>query len=53
MKKYTEQMMFKCTKEEKEQIKTLANNLKMTTSEYLRAMALGVRKSYRKPNNSK
>jgi hypothetical protein len=51
MKRYTEQMMFKCTKEEKEQIKKLAANSGMPVSEYIRSMALGVRKSFRKPNN--
>ena len=50
MRKYTERMIFKCTKEDKEQIKKLAANSGMPVSEYIRSMALGVRKSFRKPN---
>ena len=49
MLKYDKQMMFKCTEEEREQIKRLARNSKMTTSEYIRFMVLGKESNPRKP----
>ena len=53
MKKYTEQMMFKCSIEEREQIKRTAEKLGMTISEYIRSMVLALKPPKRKPNKPK